>query len=182
MCCRRDHRDGDWHHPRDQRPRDGRSSGRARVPLRVHLDLDPARCVRAWRWQPSSPSPLAADTVSIAIMEAIDNAFVLAVPGAMDAGLDDAAVLGAGAWRVRARLRSGVLGQPGQHSAGQRLLSRLADGSQTPSSSAPNPSPVHGGARRSLPFLRICRDLGPVCDRMVCDAYHCSRTTVFAYI
>ena len=32
---------------------------------------------------------LAADTVSIAIMEAVDNAFVLAVPGAMDAGLSD---------------------------------------------------------------------------------------------
>jgi hypothetical protein len=32
---------------------------------------------------------LAADTVSITIMEVIDNAFVLAVPGAMDAGLGD---------------------------------------------------------------------------------------------
>jgi hypothetical protein len=32
---------------------------------------------------------LAGDTVSIVIMEAIDNAFVLAVPGAMDAGLTD---------------------------------------------------------------------------------------------
>jgi hypothetical protein len=30
---------------------------------------------------------LAADTVSIAIMELLDNAFLLAVPGAMDAGL-----------------------------------------------------------------------------------------------
>ena len=30
---------------------------------------------------------LAADTVSIALMELLDNAFVLAVPGAMDAGL-----------------------------------------------------------------------------------------------
>jgi hypothetical protein len=33
---------------------------------------------------------LAADTVSIAIMEAVDNAFVLVVPGAIDAGLGDA--------------------------------------------------------------------------------------------
>jgi uncharacterized protein DUF4396 len=33
---------------------------------------------------------LAADTVSIAIMEAVDNGFVLAVPGAIDAGLGDA--------------------------------------------------------------------------------------------
>jgi hypothetical protein len=32
---------------------------------------------------------LAGDTVSVAIMEAIDNAFILAVPGAMDAGLAD---------------------------------------------------------------------------------------------
>src|SRR5688572_11635394 len=31
---------------------------------------------------------LAADTVSIAIMEVVDNAIMLAVPGAMDAGLD----------------------------------------------------------------------------------------------
>ncbi len=30
---------------------------------------------------------LAADTVSIAVMELLDNAFILAVPGAMDAGL-----------------------------------------------------------------------------------------------
>ena len=30
---------------------------------------------------------LAADTVSIAVMELVDNAFVVAVPGAMDAGL-----------------------------------------------------------------------------------------------
>jgi hypothetical protein len=36
------------------------------------------------------PIALAADTVSIAIMELIDNATVLLVPGAMDAGLADA--------------------------------------------------------------------------------------------
>jgi hypothetical protein len=35
------------------------------------------------------PIALAADTVSITIMEAIDNLFVLVVPGAMDAELDD---------------------------------------------------------------------------------------------
>jgi hypothetical protein len=33
---------------------------------------------------------LAADTVSIAVMELLDNAFLLAVPGAMDAGLTSA--------------------------------------------------------------------------------------------
>ena len=32
----------------------------------------------------------ASDTVSIAIMEVVDNAFVLAVPGALEAGLGDA--------------------------------------------------------------------------------------------
>jgi hypothetical protein len=31
---------------------------------------------------------LAADTVSIAIMEVVDNAIMLVIPGAMDAGLD----------------------------------------------------------------------------------------------
>jgi hypothetical protein len=35
------------------------------------------------------PIALAADTISITIMEAIDNAFVLLVPGAMEAGLTD---------------------------------------------------------------------------------------------
>ena len=32
---------------------------------------------------------LAADTVSIAVMEIVDNAFILLVPGAMEAGLGD---------------------------------------------------------------------------------------------
>src|SRR3712207_7201133 len=35
------------------------------------------------------PIALAADTVSIAIMEVIDNGFMLLVPGAMEAGLGD---------------------------------------------------------------------------------------------
>jgi hypothetical protein len=35
------------------------------------------------------PIALAADTVSIAIMELIDNATILLVPGAMEAGLDE---------------------------------------------------------------------------------------------
>jgi len=35
------------------------------------------------------PIALAADTVSITIMEVIDNATVLLIPGAMDAGIDD---------------------------------------------------------------------------------------------
>lgn len=35
------------------------------------------------------PLALAADTVSISVMEIVDNAFMLLVPGAMDAGLAD---------------------------------------------------------------------------------------------
>jgi hypothetical protein len=37
----------------------------------------------------AAQTALAGDTVSIVIMEAIDNAFVLVVPGAMDAGVAD---------------------------------------------------------------------------------------------
>ena len=33
---------------------------------------------------------LAADTVSIAVMEIVDNAIIVAIPGAMDAGLTSA--------------------------------------------------------------------------------------------
>jgi hypothetical protein len=35
------------------------------------------------------PIALAADTISIAIMEIVDNAIMLLIPGAMDAGLDN---------------------------------------------------------------------------------------------
>jgi Domain of unknown function (DUF4396) len=35
------------------------------------------------------PIALAADTISITIMEIVDNAIMLLIPGAMDAGLDD---------------------------------------------------------------------------------------------
>ncbi len=36
-----------------------------------------------------APIAFAADTVSIAIMEIVDNAMMVAIPGAMDAGLDE---------------------------------------------------------------------------------------------
>jgi hypothetical protein len=36
------------------------------------------------------PIALASDTISIAIMEVVDNAIMLLIPGAMDASLDDA--------------------------------------------------------------------------------------------
>jgi uncharacterized protein DUF4396 len=35
------------------------------------------------------PIALASDTISIAVMELVDNAILLLIPGAMDAGLDD---------------------------------------------------------------------------------------------
>ena len=41
-------------------------------------------------WRSVVPIALAADTVSIAIMELIDNVFVIVVPGALEAGLRDA--------------------------------------------------------------------------------------------
>jgi hypothetical protein len=37
-----------------------------------------------------APIALAADTVSIAVMEIVDNATMVLIPGAMDAGLDEA--------------------------------------------------------------------------------------------
>lgn len=40
-------------------------------------------------WRQVVTTALAADTVSITIMEVIDNLFILAIPGAMDAGLGD---------------------------------------------------------------------------------------------
>jgi uncharacterized protein DUF4396 len=35
------------------------------------------------------PLALASDTISIAVMEIVDNAIILTIPGAMEAGLDD---------------------------------------------------------------------------------------------
>ncbi len=37
----------------------------------------------------AAPLALASDTISIAVMEIVDNAVMLVVPGALDAGLDD---------------------------------------------------------------------------------------------
>ena len=41
------------------------------------------------------PVALAADTISITVMEVVDNAIMLSIPGAMDAGLDSALFWGA---------------------------------------------------------------------------------------
>jgi uncharacterized protein DUF4396 len=41
-------------------------------------------------WRRAARLTLASDTLSITTMEIVDNAFILAVPGALDAGLGDA--------------------------------------------------------------------------------------------
>jgi Domain of unknown function (DUF4396) len=46
---------------------------------------------------------VAADTVSISIMEAIDNLFVAAIPGALDAGIGDPLLWGYGGASSRSR-------------------------------------------------------------------------------
>ncbi len=55
------------------------------------------------------PIALAADTVSITIMEVVDNAIMLTIPGAMDAGLGD---LGFWAALAAALLIAGVVAFP----------------------------------------------------------------------
>ncbi len=45
------------------------------------------------------PIALATDTVSIAVMEVVDNAIMLAVPGAMEAGLANTLFWGSLSWR-----------------------------------------------------------------------------------
>ena len=51
------------------------------------------------------PHALAADTVSIVVMEIVDTAIVLTIPGAMAAGLLDGLFWGSLARRARHRLR-----------------------------------------------------------------------------
>jgi hypothetical protein len=63
------------------------------------------------------PIALAADTVSIVVMEIVDNAIMLLMPGAMDAGLDD---LGFWAALAAALLIAGAVALP----VNRRLISR----------------------------------------------------------
>ena len=56
---------------------------------------------------------LASDTLSIAVMEIVDNTIVLIWPGAMDAGLDRHPLLGQPRDRPRHCLRRRLPGQPG---------------------------------------------------------------------
>lgn len=55
------------------------------------------------------PIALAADTISIAVMEIVDNLIMIAVPGAMDAGLDSALFWGALAFAL---LVAGLIALP----------------------------------------------------------------------
>jgi Domain of unknown function (DUF4396) len=63
------------------------------------------------------PIALASDTVSIAVMEFVDNAILLLIPGAMDAGLDD---IGFWASLAFALLVAGAVAFP----VNRRLISR----------------------------------------------------------
>jgi Domain of unknown function (DUF4396) len=63
------------------------------------------------------PIALASDTVSIAVMEFVDNAILLLIPGAMEAGLDD---IGFWASLAFALLVAGVVAFP----VNRRLISR----------------------------------------------------------
>ena len=58
------------------------------------------------------PLALASDTISIVIMEIVDNAIMLAIPGAMDAGLDEIGFWAALAARAADRRDRGLPGQP----------------------------------------------------------------------
>ena len=51
------------------------------------------------------PIALASDTASIAVMEIVDNAIMLAVPGAMEAGVGRRPLLGRAVVRARGRRR-----------------------------------------------------------------------------
>jgi hypothetical protein len=60
---------------------------------------------------------LAADTVSIAIMEIVDIAIMLVIPGAMDAGLTDPLFWGLAGGGTGDRGCRGLSGQPLSHRA-----------------------------------------------------------------
>ena len=174
---RGDHRNGRGHRARPQQPHHHRSR------------YSPSRSSSAMRSRPGRccgpgstlaaviPIAVAADTVSITIMEAIDNAVVALVPGAIDAGIGDALFfLGPAPRRIRARLRTCVPRQPRRTSAGGRAAAP-APGSPSQRGSKlgcrarderrrrdPHPRPVEGLWRRARalrprPRGRARRDL-----------------------
>ena len=70
------------------------------------------------------PVALAADTISITIMEIVDNAIILLIPGAMEAGLTRPAVLGQPGRCVARRRRRRVPREPLAHPARPRPRGR----------------------------------------------------------
>ena len=70
---------------------------------------------------------LAADTVSILTMEVVDNAFLLAVPGAMEATLASGALLGLAGCCAGGGVRADGPGQPVADLAGPRPRGRPRD-------------------------------------------------------
>ncbi len=103
---------------------------------------------------------LAADTVSILVMEIVDNAVMLAVPGAMEAGIGGVAVLGrrwpvalAVAFVVTLPINRALMSRGKGHAvvhACMRLTS--ADGRPTPDSRRPRPPREVGVARFAAPL------------------------------
>ena len=97
---------------------------------------------------------LAADTVSIAVMEVVDNAVMLLVPGAMDAGLGDALFWGALAFALAVAFVAAV-------PVNRWLIARGRGHAVAPPRTAPRltattptqPSPSRRSSSSSLPEL-----------------------------
>ncbi len=93
------------------------------------------------------PIALASDTLSIATMEVVDNAIILAIPGAMEAGLDSLLFWGSLAFALVA---AGAVALPVD-----RWLSPAARA--TPPSTKPASTAARRSIRRSSPRSRARR-------------------------
>ena len=85
--------------------------------------------VKATGFNTAAKLALASDTASITVMEVVDNAIMLVIPGAMDAGSGHTALLGQPRFRTRRRRYRGVPDQsladrPRQGPRGGPCLSR----------------------------------------------------------
>ena len=102
---------------------------------------------------------LAADTVSITVMELVDNSVMLVVPGAMDAGLGSRPVLGRPGVLAGRRLRADRAGQPVADRPGPRPRGRPRDALTRRRSRRHAPSRVPRHAR--MPSASGQRVAGP---------------------
>lgn len=94
LCGRRGARHGDRHFARLEHGRDDRARGRAGLSVRLRLhDVPLLRSGLAFG--AVLKLALAADTVSSAIMEVVDNGIMLVIPGAMEAPLSSPLFWGA---------------------------------------------------------------------------------------